>query len=190
MGILIYPHYKKTILKIMAFICGTISTGYELECSRPSGSTELYLSTFSPDTDWTTTEADGITGVTGANIFYKFNQPTDVIAIGSAALISRENRSHGVDNTVTFKLYGMNTETFNLLITLQKTDVVAIVKSRTDRYLVFGVEVGGFLETGEGGIEATRDGMNGYTLTLKWDDTRPPYEMDEAVFLSDIVVGG
>jgi hypothetical protein len=173
----------------MAYTCGTISTGFEIGCVTPGGNSELFIGTWAEATVWSTDQTVGITAVTGSGTFWKFNQPTDIIAIGGDTIFSKENRTSGFDSSITFKLFGLSTETFEQLITLQKTYVTAIVKTRAGKYLVFGVETPGYLEVGTGGIEATRDGSNGYTLTLKWDDTRPPYEMSSTVFVTDITVG-
>ncbi len=173
----------------MALTCGTVSSGYDLSCLNNGGSSTIWLATYDDATVWTTDVTNGITVIADSPTFWKFEQPTDIIAVGGNNIFSKDNRTYGFDNTLTFKLFDATTVVFEQLLTLQKSNLVAVVKTRGGRYIAFGVDGPGFVETVEGGVEATRDGMNGYTITLKWDDVRPPFEMAEAVFLSDIVIG-
>lgn len=167
-----------------------INTGFTLGCNDVGGVEKLYVGTYDADTDWTISGTNSqITGVTGANTAYLFEQDIEFSGVEQNIVADRNNGTVYYESSVTMKMIGINADLLTSVRALAKAPLYCVAKLNSGEFVVLGVENAGRASEGTVGTGVAMGDMNGSSMTLMFKSKNGAYTMDSGVLGTDITIG-
>jgi hypothetical protein len=171
----------------MAFNC-ILDQGYVAGCSTSGGVEKVWLGTYDPTATYTFDANNVITGVTTSESVYLMEQDIEYAGIEQPGTISRENGSVYYDTNLSLKFIELDADLRNLLVTIGRAPLFAVVKSNAGSYYYCGVESAGRATESTASLGVALTDLNGASLVINWKSPNGIYLMDEAVLGTDITI--
>lgn len=171
----------------MAFNC-ILDQGYTLGCATVGGVEKVWLGNWDPTATFTYNANNVITGVTTAESVYLMDQDIEYAGIEQPATISRENGTVYYDTNLSLKFVELDAELRNLLVTIGRAPLFAVVKSNAGEYYFCGVESAGRATESTANLGVALTDLNGATMTINWKSANGIFLMDGTLVGTDITV--
>lgn len=165
-----------------------IDNGFALGCNSIGGIEKVYIGTYSAAT-YTYDATNIVTGVTGADTVYLFEQDIEFAGLEQTGQFSRENGTVFYESVLSTKFIELDAALRNTILALGKAPVYAVVKSNAGAYYILGVESAGRATEGTASLGVAQGDMNGATLSFTFKSQNGAYLLDSAVLGTDIVIG-
>lgn len=174
-----------------------IEQGYALGCTYGGGAAKVWIGTYIPNLVPTYASASNlITGITNAvtpankPIAFSFEQDMESAQVTQAIVASRENLSISYDTTLTIKMFGWTNELRNILASLDKAPLFAVIKPNVGEDLIYlGLEYAGRVSGGDLSTGKALGDMNGVELSIIFKSTSRTQLMSPTVLGTDITLG-
>lgn len=160
-----------------------INNGYALGCRDSLGSVqEVYIGSFSGGTSFSYDANDVITGVTGANTFYTFEQRQEQAEFVQTGNHSIENGTNFWEQVVSLIFTKNTSELRNTLKLLSQSDLFVIVLDANGKYWFVGEENGAYLTASTSSAGKAFGDLNGVTVSISSKQPYPAREISAAAF--------
>lgn len=158
-------------------------TSYPLGCREAAGTQIVYLSPYSGSSVWTY-DADGmVTGATNPGTFYSFPQRLETAEfIPGEGQYSNENGTAFYNENLNIVLHKYQQSLRNLVYTLGKAEVVALVKTQTGKIFLVGEENGMLVTASNSSVGKALGDLNGTTISLQSKSIAPSREVSSTFF--------
>jgi len=167
----------------------TIDNGLALGCNSIGGIEKVWIGTYSGGTTYTLDATNVVTGATGANDVYLFEQDIEFSGLEQNGQFSRENGTVFYESVLSVKFIELDSTLRNTILALGKAPVYATVKSNAGHYYILGLESAGRATEGVASLGLAQGDMNGATLSFTWKSQNGAYLIDGAIIGTDIPVG-
>ena len=165
-----------------------IDNGFALGCNSIGGVEKVYIGTYSAAT-YTYDATNVVTGVTGAQTVYLFEQDIEFAGLEQTGQFSRENGTVFYESVLSTKFIELDADLRNTILDLGKAPVYAVVKANTGAYYILGVESAGRATEGTASLGIAQGDMNGATLSFTFKSQNGAYLIDSTVLGTDITIG-
>lgn len=163
-----------------------ITAGYSIGCRDGVGGIDAVF--FAEFDNMTIADASGtVTGITKASgtRFWKFAVPTKSSAIAASNPVgSTENGTLFFEQTIDFPINKRDATTRNVLTTLAKNKVVAVVLNKDGTYHMYGKNNGMYLGASTGTSGAAAGDANGYVLKFEGSEREDFFVVTSALGLA------
>lgn len=163
-----------------------INGGYAIECmDQTGGLDQIYLIDYNDVT--AVTESSGlVTALTKASgkRFFKFEIPQGVAEGKDTGEGNPENGTMKFVHELIFPINKRDATTRNIVLTIAKSRVIAVVKDMNGRWTMYGKDFGLWCLAPAGTSGIKGGDRNGYNLTFSGEQREPVLEVTEAVGLA------
>lgn len=161
-----------------------INNGYALGCKDNLGGVqEVYIGSFSGDTTFSyDASTDTITGVTGSNTFYTFEQRQEQAEFVQTGNHSIENGTNFWEQVVSLIFTKNTSDLRNTLKLLSQSTLFVIVKDQNGTYWFIGEQNGADLTASTASAGKAFGDLNGVTVSITAKEPSPAREITAAAF--------
>lgn len=160
-----------------------INNGYALGCKDNLGGVqEVYIGSFSGDTTFAYDSNDVITGVTGANTFYTFEQRQEQAEFVQTGNHSIENGTNYWEQVVSLIFTKNTADLRNTLKLLSQSTLFVIVKDQNGTYFWVGEQNGADLTSSTASAGKAFSDLNGVTVSITAKEPSPARVITASAF--------
>jgi len=160
-----------------------INNGYALGCKDSLGGVqEVYIGSFSGGTSFSYDANDVITGVTGANTFFTFEQRQEQAEFVQTGQHSIENGTNFWEQVVSLIFTKNTADLRNTLKLLSQSTLFIIVKDQNGKYWFVGEQNGTDLTASTASAGKAFGDLNGVTVSFTAKEPYPAREISAAAF--------
>ena len=166
-----------------------INTGYTLNCWVSGGVKKVWLGTYNPLAVYQKDALGVITAATGTNSIYLFDQDVEFATLNEAVTVDRANAAVAYETTLGIKLTHLDAHLKQLLKSLNRAPLFAVVESVAGDFYLLGEESAGRISEGTATVGQAYTDMNGATTSIMFKSQDGMSLIDGALVGSDITVG-
>lgn len=155
-----------------------LDNGFNLGCNVVGGLSDVWIGTYDPAVTYDdTTDPDGIITALidnpNAVEVYNFQQDIEFAGLEQTGNFSRENGTTFYESVLSLKFIHLDAKLRNLVKSLGKAPVFAVVKSNAGEYYILGTESAGRATEGVSSLGTAFGDMNGSTLAFTFKSSDP-----------------
>ncbi|QDP49144.1 MAG: hypothetical protein Unbinned706contig1001_23 [Prokaryotic dsDNA virus sp.] len=160
-----------------------LGNGISLGCKDSLGGIkEAYIASFNGNEVYTIGGDDIITGISGTENFFTFEQRNEQGEFTQTGNHSVENGTNFWEQVVSLIFTKNDSEDRNTLKVLAQSALLVIVKDQNDTYWVVGKENGADLTASSQSAGKAYGDLNGTTISITGKEQYPAYIIDQAGF--------
>jgi hypothetical protein len=166
-----------------------LNSGFQIGCADQIGGIKsIYIASFTGSTSYTYDADNVITGITGTNNYYTFEQRNETAEFIETGNHSVENGTNFWTQTVSLVFSKNDTASRNTLKLLAQSELSIIVLDQNGNYWNVAQENGANLTSSTVGAGKAYGDLSGSNLTLEGKEACPARQISAAAFASDIPV--
>mgnify|MGYP000421590445 CR=1 FL=1 len=165
-----------------------IDNGYTLGCASIGGVERVWIGTYDADTTYTYDVDNVVTGVTGANNVYLFEQDMEYAGLNQTGVYTRENGTVHYESVLSLKFIELDKDLRNTIVALGKAPIYAVIQSNAGHYYILGVETAGRATNGVASVGVAMSDLNGATMEFTFKSIDGAFLIDGALIGTDIPV--
>lgn len=171
-----------------------IDNGYTLGCQSVGGVEKVWIGTYNADATYTLdvdNQITAATGLTGANGVYLMEQDMEFAGLEQTGTFTRENGTVHYESVLSLRFIELNKDLRNLILSLGKAPIYAVVKSNAGHYYFLGRETAGRATEGVASLGVAMGDLNGANLSFTFKSQNGAFLLDDGALVgTDIEVLG
>lgn len=166
-----------------------IDSGYTLGCASIGGVEKVWIGTYDSDVTYTYASDGSVATVSGTPTVYLMEQDIEYAGLTQTGQFSRENGTVFYESVLSVKFLELDAALRNLMVSLGRAPIFAIVKSNSGEFFILGVESAGRATEGSASLGVAQGDMNGVTMSFTWKSKNGAFLFDGTLLGTSVTIG-